>query len=128
MIVCYLINRCSSIALGMKTPQELWTHKPPNLNHLRIFSCVAHAYINQGKLNPRAVKFIFLGNPKGVKWYRLWTWESSHIICLISHDVVFIEPKMPFAKDDKGKSKESLDNSFTNRAEIELRVEQGSKP
>ncbi|KAH9684673.1 DNA (cytosine-5)-methyltransferase 1B [Citrus sinensis] len=52
----YLINRSPSSALGFKTPQELWSGKPPDLTNLRIFGCPAYAHIKQGKLEPKAVK------------------------------------------------------------------------
>lgn len=34
--VKYLINRCSSTALGMKTPEEVWSKHPPNLDRLGV--------------------------------------------------------------------------------------------
>ena len=55
----YLINRSPSSALGFKTPQELWSGKPPDLSNLRIFGCPAYAHIKQCKLEPRAVKEYF---------------------------------------------------------------------
>ncbi|KAH9762143.1 Integrase catalytic domain-containing protein [Citrus sinensis] len=43
----YLINRSPSTALGFKTPQEIWSRKPPDLSNLRIFGCPAYAHIKQ---------------------------------------------------------------------------------
>ncbi|GJX62936.1 retrovirus-related pol polyprotein from transposon TNT 1-94, partial [Tanacetum coccineum] len=45
----------------------LWNYKM-----LRIFGCVAYSHVNHGKLKPRAIKYIFLEYPNGVKGYRLW--------------------------------------------------------
>ncbi|CAM8963279.1 unnamed protein product [Rhodiola kirilowii] len=67
----YLINRSPSSVIGFKTPQEMWTGKPPNLNHLRPFGCSAYAKVSQGKLKPRAVKCVMLSYPDGVKGYKL---------------------------------------------------------
>lgn len=52
----YLINRSPSLALNLKTPQEIWSGKPPNLNYLRVFGCSAYAHVKQDKLAPRAQK------------------------------------------------------------------------
>ncbi|KAH9800545.1 Integrase catalytic domain-containing protein [Citrus sinensis] len=43
----YLINRSPSTALRFKTPQEIWSGKPPDLSNLRIFGCPAYAHIKQ---------------------------------------------------------------------------------
>ena len=65
--VVSLINRCPSTATGFKIPEELWCKTPPNYEHLRIFGCVAFAHVNQGKLEPRAKRCMFLEYPEGVK-------------------------------------------------------------
>jgi hypothetical protein len=54
---------------------------------LRVFGCTAYAYVDKGKLEPRAVKFIFLGYGSGVKAYKLWNPETKRI--LMSTNVVF---------------------------------------
>lgn len=94
MTVDYLINRCPSTAIGMKTLEELWSGHPPSLENLRVFGCVAYAHINQGKLDPRALKCMFLGYPQGVKGFRLWCMEKGQPRVLISRDVVFRESEM----------------------------------
>lgn len=94
---CYLINRCPSTAIGLKTPQELWTGKPPDLSNLKVFGCTAFAHVKEGKLDPRAKKCIFLGYPHGVKGYKLWSHEEGKGRCLVSRDVVFNESEMPYS-------------------------------
>lgn len=69
---CYLVNRCSSMAIGFKTPEEVWSGTPANYENLRIFGCPTYAHVNNGKLEPRAIKCIFLGYLDGVKGYKLW--------------------------------------------------------
>ncbi|KAE8715970.1 hypothetical protein F3Y22_tig00110156pilonHSYRG00076 [Hibiscus syriacus] len=54
-IACYLINRCPSTAIGMKTPLEMWYGKPINYNNLKVFRCLAYAHIKQDKLEARAL-------------------------------------------------------------------------
>ncbi|GJX53918.1 retrovirus-related pol polyprotein from transposon TNT 1-94 [Tanacetum coccineum] len=57
----YLINRSPSTTLEKKTPMDLWSGHPANYEILRILGCVAYSHMNQGKLKPRAIKCIFLG-------------------------------------------------------------------
>ncbi|GKB28461.1 retrotransposon protein, putative, ty1-copia subclass [Tanacetum coccineum] len=90
----YLINRSPSTALEKKTPMDFWLGHPANYEMLRIFSCVAYSYVNQGKLKPRAIKCIFLGYPDGVKGYRLWRLDDVKPKIIISRDVVFNESLM----------------------------------
>ena len=91
----YLINRSPSSAINLKTPEELWTGRAPNLKHLRVFGCACYAHQSEGKLEPRALKGVFLGYPLGVKGYRLWLREQKGFRVIISRDVVFDESRMP---------------------------------
>ncbi|KAG8481491.1 hypothetical protein CXB51_026341 [Gossypium anomalum] len=76
---CFLINRSPSVAIEKKTPQE-------------IFRCPAYAHVNNGKLEPRSIKCVFLGYKAGVKGYKLWCPENRKVV--ISRDVVFDETAM----------------------------------
>ncbi|KAL6341072.1 hypothetical protein AAG906_032187 [Vitis piasezkii] len=76
--------RSPSSALQFKTPQEKWTGKAANYQHL---------------------KCIFLGYLKGVKGYKLWIETQGKGKCIISRDVTFNEQDMPKqtpAKDVEG--------------------------
>jgi hypothetical protein len=59
---------------------------------LRVFGCTAYAHVDNGKLEPRAVKCIFLGYGSGVKAYKLWNPETKRI--LVSRNVIFNETVM----------------------------------
>jgi hypothetical protein len=59
---------------------------------LRVFSCTAYAHVDNGKLEPRAVKCIFLGYGSGVKTYKLWNPGTKRI--LMSRNVVLNEAVM----------------------------------
>jgi transposase InsO family protein len=61
----YLINRSPSIPLDKSI--EVWSGTPADYSHLRVFGCTAYAHVDNGKLEPRVVKCIFLGYASGVK-------------------------------------------------------------
>lgn len=67
---CYLVNRSPSTAIECKKPEEVWSGKSIDYSCLRIFCCPAYAHVNDGKLEPKAKKCIFLGYGQGVKGYR----------------------------------------------------------
>jgi hypothetical protein len=56
---------------------------------LRVFGCTTYAHVDNGKLEPRAVKYIFLGYGSGVKAYKLWNPETKKV--LLSRNVIFNE-------------------------------------
>jgi transposase InsO family protein len=55
---CYLINRSPSIPLNKKTPIEVWSSTPADYSQLRVFGCTAYAHVDNGKLEPRAIKCV----------------------------------------------------------------------
>ena len=57
---CYLINRSPSIPLNKKTPVEVWSGTPADYSQLKIFGCTAYAHVDNGKLEHRAIKCLFL--------------------------------------------------------------------
>ena len=100
--------------------EEVWSGHVPSLDRLKVFGCVAYAHIRQDKLDPRAVKCMFLGYPEGVKGFRLWCLEPGHKKCFISRDVTFNESEMAFGDSrNKGKSIETPGPSRSN-IEVEL--------
>ncbi|KAG8492522.1 hypothetical protein CXB51_009769 [Gossypium anomalum] len=64
---CFLINRSPSVAIEKKTPQEVWSGNPANYSDLKIFECPTYAHIDNGKLEPRSIKCVFLGYKAGIK-------------------------------------------------------------
>ncbi|KAG8490261.1 hypothetical protein CXB51_016079 [Gossypium anomalum] len=67
---CFLINRSLSVTIEKKTPQEVWSGNPANYSDLKIFGCPAYAHVDNGKLEPRSIKCVFLGYKAGVKGTR----------------------------------------------------------
>ena len=68
---CYLINMSPSIPLNKKTPIEVWSGTPADYSHIRVFGCTAYAHVDNGKFEPRAIKYLFPGYGSGVKGYKL---------------------------------------------------------
>jgi hypothetical protein len=89
---CYLINRFSSIPLNKKTPIEVWSGTPVDYSLLKVFGCTTYAHVDNGKLEPRAIKCLFLGYGSGVKGYKLWNPETRKTF--MSRSVVFNESVM----------------------------------
>ena len=47
---------------------------------LRVFGCPTYFSAKDGKLNPRAKKFMFLGIKRNIKGYKLWDLENKKIV------------------------------------------------
>lgn len=88
---CYLVNRSPATAIACKTPEEMWSGNPPDYSDLKIFGCPAYVHVNDGKLDPRAKKCIFLGYALGVKGYRFWCPDPKSPKFLIERNVTFDE-------------------------------------
>jgi hypothetical protein len=51
MAVVYVQNRLSHSALGLKTPEEMFTGKKLEVSHLKIFGCPVFIHIPKEKRN-----------------------------------------------------------------------------
>ncbi|XP_048602505.1 uncharacterized protein BNAC02G09400D isoform X1 [Brassica napus] len=90
----YLINRVPTKAFKNQTPYECLTSKKPNIKHLRILGCVAHAKIigpYLKKLDERSKSMVNLGTESGSKTYRLYDPDTRKV--MVSRDVIFDEEK-----------------------------------
>ena len=85
--VVYLINRSPCSAIKFQTPMHVWSGKKPSLTHLKPFGCLAYIHMNQEKLNPKAVKGVFIGYPTGVKGYKVYLINERK--CVVSRNVIF---------------------------------------
>jgi hypothetical protein len=92
MAVVYGQNRLSHSALGLKTPEEMFTGKKPEVIHLKIFGCPVFIHIRKekrNKLDPSGKKGIFVGYCEVSKAFRIYIPSHHHIE--ISRDVTFDE-------------------------------------
>ena len=118
---CHLVNRSPSTAIDKKTPQEVWTGSPASYSDLKIFGCPAYAHVDNGKLEPRSVKCVFIGFKQGVKGYKLWCPETSKVV--ISRDVVFDETSM-----FQGSPSSTPSEGNQQKSSIQVELEIGLKP
>ena len=117
-MACYLVNRSPSTAIECKTPFEVWFGAPTDYSNLRVFGCPAYAHVNDGKLEPRAKKCIFLGYALGTKGYRLWCRDSKSPGLIVSRDVKFDESAI---LDQKKESNGAVkDHGVYKQVELEI--------
>ena len=92
MVAVYVQNRLSHSALGLKTPEEMFTEKKPEVSHLKIFGCPVFIHIpkeKRNKLEPSGKKGIFVGYCEVSKAFKIYIPGHRHIE--ISRDVTFDE-------------------------------------
>ena len=123
----YLRNISPTSALVGKTPFEALTNVKPNVEHLRVFGCVAYAHIpkdERQKLDVKSVKCILLGYGSECKAYRLYNLEKR--VVFYSRDVIFNESqrfnseKESHTPDTLHRGNNSDSNSFQ---QVELPVD-----
>ena len=85
---------------------------------IRIFSCPVYAYVNNGKLEPRAKKCVFLGYTNGIKGFRLWDPSTSRIIT--SRDVTFNESVFLYLESSKKAASEMVENENEEETQGEV--------
>ena len=88
----YLINRTPSRILGMKTPCEMLLGENKFVVPPKVFGCTCFVRDHRplvNKLDPRAVKCIFVGYSSGQKGYKCWSPNERRLF--ISMDVTFRE-------------------------------------
>jgi hypothetical protein len=82
----------SHSALGLKTPEEMFTGKKPEVSHLKIFGCPVFIHIpkeKRNKLDPSRKKGLFVGYCEVSKVFRIYIPGYHHIE--INMDVTFDE-------------------------------------
>ena len=101
----YLINRLPSEALASKTPEDLFLHHYPHVQlgpelPLHVFGCVAFIHQSQpgiSKLEPRALKTVFVGYSNTQKGYKFYDKSLGRILVTLS--ATFDEKHFFFKQD-----------------------------
>ena len=116
------MNTSPSTTINLKTPQEVWSSTPSDCYGLRIFGCPTYAHVNDGKLEPKAMKCIFLGYATGVKGYRLWCTKKGRTPkFIISRDVAFDESAMFGQKEELDNLVGNKDHGAHQKVEFEIK-------
>jgi hypothetical protein len=75
---------------------EVWSGSPSDYSQLKVFRCTTYVHVDNGKLEPRAAKCVFLGYGSGVKGYKLWNPKTKK--SMLSRSVVFNKSEMYYSK------------------------------
>jgi len=88
---CYIRNRLPVCPLNV-SPYEKWYGKKPNVNHVRVFGCVAYALkpgVYRTKMDVKSEKMRFIGYSLNAKGYRLYDEKRNQVV--VRRDVIFNE-------------------------------------
>ena len=121
----YLINRMPSKVLGYNTPlKTLQSYFPLNRSftnlEAKIFGCTAFVHVhdyNRNKLDPRAIKCVFLGFSPTQKGYKCFDPSSGKMF--VSMDVTFFENK-PFFDKTPLQGESELEDQFWDSNSVVL--------
>ncbi|EOY30029.1 Uncharacterized protein TCM_037378 [Theobroma cacao] len=115
---CYLVNRSPSTAIEFKTPKEVWSDKPADYSILRVFGCLVHAHVSDGKLELRETECIFLGYAYEVKGYQLWCTDCKFPKFMVSRDVTFDKSALLYGI--KSRIANTSDQEVGKQVELEI--------
>ena len=118
-MACYLVNRSPSTIIEFKTPFEVWFGTLANYSILRVFGCPIFAHVNDGKLEQRENRCIFLGYALGIKGYRLWCMDSGSPWLIISGDMKFDK----FSIVDQSKESIEIVKDHSVGEQVKLKIE-----
>ena len=90
----FVRNMCPSASTRRKAPIELLEGIVPKLDELHVFGCVCYVHVpkeKRKKLDPKAIKCIFLGYSETSKGFIVQSTESARLFT--SRDVKFFEDR-----------------------------------
>ncbi|KAL6278328.1 hypothetical protein ACE6H2_021929 [Prunus campanulata] len=112
----YLINRLPSRVLNFRSPLEAVKGRKIDLSHLKVFGCTCYVHIqasHRDKLDPRAVKCMFVGYSSTQKGYKCYDPISKK--SFVSRDVRFDENTPYYSKTHEvvGQGEDTFFNMIT---------------
>lgn len=135
----YVLNLTGTSDVDNKSPHEVWTGQPPKIDHLQAFGCHVYKQVAKElrtKLNPKAVKCVFVGyglRKKGVRCYEpvTGTVTTSRNVTFLREDVapILCSPdEVPSPVKPRVKERNSCDVSLNNVLESRLRPRKLAPP
>jgi hypothetical protein len=118
MTAIYVQNKSLHRILKDMTPEEAFSGKKPNVEHVRIFGCPVYFHIpkdKRNKLEPSRKKGIFVGYSESSKAYRIYIPKQHKIE--VNRDMTFNE-KMAFKK--------SIEETIEEQEEYKEPIEEGT--
>ena len=79
----HMLNISPTKAMRNITTYEAWFYREPTVSHLKVFECIAYGLIDesdQGKMNKKSEKCIFIGYSIERKGYQLYNLEKNKLI------------------------------------------------
>ena len=120
----YIKNMCPHIALGRKTPEEVFMGTSPYLIHLRIFGSVYYCHIHadtRKKLDSSGEKGLLVGYIETLKAYRVYIPARKRII--VSRDVQFDEDRALWRSMDLPTGEQPAQNLEVKLEEPQVQVQ-----
>nr|GEY08881.1 ribonuclease H-like domain, reverse transcriptase, RNA-dependent DNA polymerase [Tanacetum cinerariifolium] len=117
----YILNSVPTKALEDITLYEAIKRRKPNLENLRVFSCIAYAKVpsqHLTKLDDKSTKMVYLGNKQESKAYRLFD-PTTQRVC-VSRDMKFKEDEAWDWKDYMIRGFRTLNDLYGNTEELLL--------
>jgi hypothetical protein len=93
-IAFYLQNRSPQRILGKMTPEEAFTGRRPDVEHIRIFGCLTFSHVpseRRTKLDPTSQRGILVGYSEVSKAYCIYILPLRRVV--VSRDVIFEEDR-----------------------------------
>ena len=125
----HLVNKSPSTIINFKCLEEKWTGRKLKLDYLKVLGREAYDHQLEGKLDPRAIKCVFVGYQDGAKGYRLWDNTSGRVKIIIRRDVIFNESIFPCKiNNTEDNPTPSSPNDFVIGVSKQIEVEQQDPP
>ena len=70
----YVLNRSPFCVVHNMTPEEAWSGQQPDVQHIRVFGCIAFSHVPDQKktnLDDKVNKCVFIGVHRESKSYKL---------------------------------------------------------
>jgi hypothetical protein len=114
----FLVNMSPHKVLGRVTPEEAFTGKKHDVSHFRIFGSLVYYHVpseNRKKLEPMAIKGIFVGYIETTKAYRVYV--SALRRPVIRRDVKFEEGRALSKSLEREQTAEKDEEQHTPKSE-----------